>query len=103
MTALLRYGVFDEFGFSGDQEYPNYFTVADRSFPSFKLSTLSWSTGMSNHHKPMIIWTIKTMIFVSQDLPNWDQQCNADGLLDPQVRKKLPIYGWRYTGSLVML
>ena len=47
MTALLRYGVFDEFGFSGDQEYPNYFTVADRSFPSFKLSLLSRSTGMS--------------------------------------------------------
>ena len=35
ITGLLRYGVFDEFGFSGDQEYPNYFTIADRSFSLF--------------------------------------------------------------------
>jgi hypothetical protein len=43
--AKLRYGVFDEFGFSGDQEYPNYFTVADRIYPtgtSNAMLTGSW-------------------------------------------------------------
>ena len=43
--AKLRYGVFDEFGFSGDAQYPNYFTIGDRIYPtgtSNAMLTGSW-------------------------------------------------------------
>ena len=40
------------------------------------------------------IHRMKTMIFVSQDLPNWYKQCNAHRLLDPQVRKP-PVTKWQ--------
>jgi hypothetical protein len=43
--AKLRYGVFDEFGFSGDPQYPNYFTVGGRIYPtgtSNAMLTGSW-------------------------------------------------------------
>ena len=98
MTGLLRYGVFDEFGFSGDQEYPNYFTVADRSF-SLSSSRLPSRSIQSRYqqcfkHIAYRIHRMKTMIFVSQDLPNWYKQCNAHRLLDPQVRKP-PVTKWQ--------
>ena len=43
--AKLRYGVFDEFGFSGDRQYPNYFSVGGSIYPtgtSNAMLTGSW-------------------------------------------------------------
>ena len=31
---MLRYGIFDEFGFAGDAVYPNYFRVAGNILPT---------------------------------------------------------------------
>ena len=91
ITGLLRYGVFDEFGFSGDQEYPNYFTIADRSFSLFVILS-SRSTNPYVVQSPIIPYykmgRMMAVIFVSQDLPDWYKQCNAHWLLDPQVRKE---------------
>ena len=46
-----------------------------------------WSPDHTNYYQLIFINNVM-MSKNDQDLPNWDKQCNAHGILDPRVRQK---------------